>query len=95
MAQATDESKFFRLKVDNTPPRLLYLRTQERAEWPPGLVPGQRKVADADPGDGPEYRHWVVGAHRLIHVRLPGSLRHARLILRDRADNTLARKLAW
>ena len=90
------ESMFFRLKVDNTPPRLLYLRTSRTGSG--GMV--SFRVSEKSqlriPGGGPKYRHWIwVAPHRLIHATLPASVRHARLILRDRAGNTVVRKLAW
>lgn len=47
-------------------------------------------------GGGRKYSHWVfIAARRLINARLPGRVRHARLILRDRAGNTVVRKLVW
>jgi hypothetical protein len=47
-------------------------------------------------GGGSKYGHWVAVARRkLIAATLPGGVRHARLILRDRAGNTIARKLTW
>ena len=47
-------------------------------------------------GRGSRYSHWVVVArHKLNIATLPGSVRHARLILRDRAGNTITRRLAW
>jgi hypothetical protein len=47
-------------------------------------------------GSSPRYAHWItVARHRLITATLAGSVQHARLILRDRAGNTIARKLAW
>ena len=59
-------------------------------------VPRQREVEDADrrrrcraTGAG------SVARHRLNNATLPGSVRHARLILRDRAGNTIVRKLSW
>jgi hypothetical protein len=90
------KSKFFRLKVDNTRPRLLYIRTHSS---PRGRLLSFRvseKSGMRVAGGGSAYRHWVsIARHRLITVRLPGSVRHARLILRDRAGNTLVRKLVW
>ena len=90
------QSIFFRLKVDNTPPRLLNLRTSSGGTGRLVSFRVSERSQMRIVGGGSTYRHWVkVGARRLIHVRLPGSLRHARLILRDRADNTLVRKLVW
>jgi hypothetical protein len=47
-------------------------------------------------GGGSKYRHWVgIARHRLINATLSSHVRHARLILRDRAGNTIVRKLVW
>ena len=94
--QSESESKFFRLKVDNTPPRLVYLRTGSAASgrlvWFRISEKSQLRIV----GGGPRYRHWVwVARHRLTKATLPSSIRHARLIFQDRAGNTIARKLAW
>jgi hypothetical protein len=89
-------SKFFRLKVDNTPPRLLSLRTHSTGSGRLVSFRVSEKVRFRVAGGGSSYRHWVsLARHRLITARLPGSVRHARLILRDRAGNTVVRKLVW
>jgi hypothetical protein len=89
-------SKFFRLKVDNTPPRLLSLRTHSTGSGRLVSFRGSEKVRFRVAGGGSSYRHWVsLARHRLITARLPGSVRHARLILRDRGGNTVVRKLVW
>ena len=89
-------SKFFRLKVDNTPPRLLYLRTLSTGGDRQVSFRMSEKVQMRIAGGGPKYRQWVwVARHRLIHATLPGSVSHARLILRDRAGNTVSRTLVW
>jgi len=90
------ESKFFTLKVDNTAPRLLALRTSGRggAHLVSFRVSEKSKMRIA--GGGSRYEHWIpVARRRLITATLPGSVRHARLILRDRAGNTSTRKLTW
>jgi len=89
-------TKFFRLRVDNTPPRLLYLRTATSG----GVRLLSFRVSEKSQmriiGGGPKYGRWVlVARHRLINAKLPGSVRVARLVLRDRAGNTIKRKLAW
>jgi hypothetical protein len=86
----------FRLKVDNTPPRLLYLATLHfshlhlarlRVSEVSGLTVVGRHV--------PHHRRVLIAAHRTINVRLPTSVHKARLTLRDRAGNTVVRKLVW
>lgn len=90
------KSKFFRLKVDNTPPRLLSLRTGRSGSRHRVSFRVSEKSKMRITGRGSRYSHWVVVArHKLIIATLPGSVRHARLILRDRAGNTIARRLAW
>ncbi len=82
-------SKSFKLKVDNTPPKLLYLHVSSGHVAFRVSEKSQMRIA----GGGPRYRHWVtVARRRLIYVSLPG-VRHAQLILRDRAGNTIKRNL--
>jgi hypothetical protein len=90
------KSLYFTLKVDNTPPRLRYLRTRSTGGGHLVSFRVSEKSQMRISGGGPRYRHWVwVARHRLITATLPGSVRHARLILRDRAGNTVKRNLAW
>lgn len=89
-------SMFFRLKVDNTPPRLLYLRTGSTRSGRHALFRVSEKVQMRIVGGGPRFRHWTwVAGRKLVHATLPGRVRHARLILRDRAGNQRIRKLVW
>jgi hypothetical protein len=89
-------SMFFRLKVDNTPPRLLDLRTSSTQSGRHASFRVSEKVQMRIAGGGPKYKPWIwVARHKLIHATLPASVRHARLILRDRAGNQRVRKLAW
>jgi len=87
----------FQLKVDNTPPRLLrFLRRTTGTHM--HLV--SFRVSETSQmrivGGGSKYRRWVpIAARRLINVRLSGHVRHASLILRDRAGNTVTRTLRW
>ena len=90
------KSKYFRLKVDNTPPRLLQLKTSAT----PGGHLVRFRVSEKSrmriEGGGPRYRHWVsIARQRLISATLSGSVRHVRLMVRDRAGNTVVRKLTW
>ncbi len=89
-------SKRFRLKVDNTPPRLLSLRTTTLGGIHLASFRASEKSQMRIVGGGPKYAHWVlIASHRLINARLRGNVRRARLILRDRAGNKLVRKLIW
>ena len=89
------KSKFFRLKVDNTPPRLLSLRTHSTGSGRLVSFRVSEKVRFRVTGGGSSYRHWAsLARHRLITARLPSSVRHAQLVLRDRAGNTVVRRLA-
>jgi hypothetical protein len=90
------KSKFFKLKVDNTPPRVLSLRTRSSASGHLVSFRVSEKSKMRIAGGGSRYAHWIVVArHKLITAALPGSVRHARLIVRDRAGNTVTRTLAW
>ena len=85
----------FRLKVDNIPPRLLLLTTTTSARGDVVRLRVNENSWMQIAGGGAK-RRWVpVAAHKTIRVILPGGLRHARLILRDRADNRLIRNLSW
>jgi hypothetical protein len=89
-------TKSFKLKVDNTPPRLLYLHTAIAGGVHLLSFRVSEKSQMTIAGGGPRYRHGVlVAAHRLINVRLSGRVHRASLILRDRAGNKLVRKLLW
>ena len=89
-------SIYFNLKVDNTPPRLLYLRTRSTGRGHTVSFRLSEKSKMRIAGGGPRYSHWVVvPRHKSFIATLPGSVRHARLILVDRAGNTVTRKLAW
>jgi hypothetical protein len=85
-------SKAFRLKVDNTRPRLLLLTIGG------GLLRLRVNELSSMSIVGRHVRHHrtvLIAARKTIVVRLPASARTARLILRDRADNTVVRTLRW
>jgi hypothetical protein len=89
-------STSFQLKVDNTPPRLLSLRTWTLGNTHLVSLRVSEKSSMRILGAGRKHsRQILIAAHRLIRARLGGNVRHARLILRDRAGNTVRRKLAW
>lgn len=88
--------KRFRLKVDNTPPRVLLLTTTRSA----GGDLLRLRVSEISSmsvvgRNVPRRRPVLIAAHRTIHVYLPASVRFARLILRDRAGNAVVRRLVF
>jgi hypothetical protein len=86
----------FRLKVDNTPPRLLLLTTTAGARGDVVRFRVNEKSWVQIAGSGAKRRRWIaVAAGKTIRAILAGGPRHARLILRDRADNRLIRNLSW
>jgi hypothetical protein len=87
-------SKSFRLKVDNTPRRLLSSarRPWGICTWRPFRVGEKSAIRIARSGQKYSHRAFIA-TPRLISARLPGRVRHARLILR--AGNTVVRKLVW
>lgn len=89
-------SSSFRLKVDNTPPRLPYLATLHFSH----LHLARLRVSEVSwltvvGRHVPHHRRVLIAAHKTINVRLPTSVHQARLTLRDRAGNTVVRKLVW
>lgn len=89
-------SMVFRLKVDNTKPRLLLLHTW-RASGGDELelrVSERSSMAIVGAHVGHQ-RPKLIAARRTIRRLLPGTVKTARLILRDRAGNTVVRKLVW
>ena len=89
-------STTFRLKVDNTPPRLLHLRTSSLGHTHLVYLRVSEKSSMRILGARSKFSHWVlIAAHKLIRAKLSANVRHARLILRDRAGNTVTRKLVW
>lgn len=89
-------SKPFKLKVDNTPPRLLSLRLTTAGSLHLASFEVSEKSRMWITGARTRYSHSVlIAAHRLITVRLPGRVRHANLVLQDRAGNRVIRKLRW
>ena len=100
-------TKRFRLKVDNVRPRLLSLSTTTIAgahlldlsvsENSLIAVVGRGGYVALHPQSGHTVRRrWVlIAAHRPIHTRVSASVKIARLIVRDRAGNTVVRRLVW
>jgi hypothetical protein len=89
-------TKSFKLKVDNTPPRVLFLRTLRSGQ----LHLAELRVSEVSSmtvvGRGVPHRKPVlISAHRTVKARLPLQVRHAQLNLRDRAGNRVVRKLVW
>ena len=99
-------TKRFRLKVDNVRPRPLSLSTTITAgahllelsvsENSSMSVVGRGGYVALYPQSGHVYHRWVrIAAHRPIRIRVSASVKIARLILHDRAGNTLVRRLVW
>jgi hypothetical protein len=88
-------TKRFRLKVDNVRPRLLVLSTTRTA----GVHLLQLSVSELSTmsilGRAVHRRPVLIAAHRTIRVHLSVAVKTARLVLTDRAGNTLVRKLVW
>jgi hypothetical protein len=87
----------FRLKVDNTPPRLLLLATSRSGGSAVVKLRVSEKAAAQIFGHGlkPRRHPWVLSAHRLYYLRVSARTRAARLVLTDRAGNRLVRRLVW
>jgi hypothetical protein len=90
-------SKQFRLKVDNRRPRLLHLSTSRGGGDVLALSISEKGwVTMYGRGVPRRWRHpRILSAHRLHHLRLPGSVHTARMIVRDRAGNKLVKVVRW
>jgi hypothetical protein len=86
-------SKPFHLKVDNVPPRLLHLKATRSGSDLLSLEVSERSLLKVI---GPSL-HWrgMISAQKTIRLHFPASLGSAQLILRDRAGNTVRRRVAW
>lgn len=87
----------FRLKVDNTPPRLLMLSTTRTGggDLLRLRVSEVSSVTVTAPRVKRRRHPLLVPAHKTVSLRFAGSVRAARLVVRDRAGNGLARRLHW
>jgi hypothetical protein len=97
----------FRLKVDNVPPRLLSLSTRRTARAhllglrvsensSISVVTRAGYVALSTPSGRRIHRPWVrIAANSPAHLRVSSTVKTAKLIVRDRAGNTVVRRLAW
>lgn len=89
-------TKSFRLKVDNTRPRVLLLATSRTGHGDLLLLRVSERSSMVIAGRGvPHRRGHLIAAHRTFHIVLPARVRRARLVLRDRAGNRVVRKLVW
>lgn len=88
-------TKPFKLKVDNKKPRLLFLKTWRAAGQDQLRLVVSERSSMSFSGAHVPHRPVGIAAHRTINVHLSGVVRTARLILRDRAGNTVVRRLAW
>jgi hypothetical protein len=87
-------SNNFRLKVDNVRPRLLEVATTRRAVDVLTLRVSERSWLRIVGRHAPN-RTVRIPAHRTIHLRFLASLRTGKLVLWDRARNTVVRRLVW
>ncbi len=86
----------FVLRVDNKPPRLLTLATTRSSRGHLLRLRVSEVSSMSIVGSHVPHRPAVlIAARRTIDVRLPARVTVARLILRDRAGNTVVRRLAW
>ena len=84
----------FRLKVDNTRPRFLRLATRGGSPHLAYMRVSERvtlRIVAAHV----HRRRVLIAARKSITLHLPTSVRRARLILTDRAGNTVKRRLVW
>lgn len=85
-------SKSFRLKVDNTRPRILSLANRGNRLF---LRVSERSSVSFVGRHVRRRRPVLIAARKNIVVRLPAGVRTARLVLRDRAGNIVVRRLRW
>ena len=85
-------TKSFRLKVDNTRPRILFLGTRGNRVF---LRASERSWVTFTGRHVRHRRAVLIAARKTVHLRLPARVRTARLVLRDRARNTVTRRLRW
>jgi hypothetical protein len=89
-------TKRFSLKVDNTKPRLLRLTTWRTAGQDHlRLRVSERSSMSFTGRHVPRRRPVLIAPGRDINVQFSGAVRTARLIVRDRAGNTVVRRLVW
>lgn len=88
-------SKTFTLKVDNTPPRLTMLRTSHtsRSDWV-SLRVSEVSLLKLQ-ATGLKRKPVLVKANTTVNMHFSRSVHSARLVVRDRAGNTLSRRLHW
>jgi hypothetical protein len=87
-------SKPFRLRVDNTRPRLLQFATSRGSADLLTLKVSEKSWLKVIA----PHVHWrtrLIPGRKTIHLSLPASVRAAQLILTDRAHNTAVRRLTW
>jgi hypothetical protein len=87
-------TKPFRLKVDNVRPRLLRLVTLSGGVHLLSLEVSE-KVSVKIVGAHVHHPPVLIAARKTINLHLSASVRSARLILTDRAGNTVVRSLHW
>lgn len=82
-------AKAFRLKVDNTAPRILFVSTTGGRL---NLRVSERSFVSYG---GKHMKPVLVAARRMNNLRLPAGARSATLVVRDRARNRVTRRVSW
>jgi len=85
----------FKLKVDNTKPRVLLLKTWRAAGSDRLRIVVSELSSMTFSGRHVPRRRTRIAAHRTINLRFPLMVHTVRLTLRDRAGNTVVRRLVW
>lgn len=88
-------AKSFALKVDNTPPRLLMLRTSRSGSSDTVSLRVSEGSMLTIQARGLERKPVRVAARRTVNLHFSTSIHTARLGLRDRAGNARVRRLRW
>lgn len=90
-------TKRFRLKVDNVRPRLLLLGTTRTAGSDVlRLRVSELSFMEVVGTNVPHHRPWLIAPNRTYNnFRFPSRVRTARLIITDRAQNRVVRRLVW
>jgi hypothetical protein len=82
-------TKRFSLKVDNTPPRILFV----------SISGGRLNIQVSEPSfvsyEGRSGKPVLVAAGRTNNLRLPSGVRSATVVVRDRAGNRVTRRVSW
>lgn len=88
-------ARSFRLKVDNTRPRLLLLSSTRLAGGNLLRIRVSERASLQIVAPRYHLRTVLVASRRTVEIHLPLRVTRAKLVLRDRAGNVLVRRLRW